>query len=434
MEPQEEGFSLVHAISSWILALFAVSYSTGFLVVFSFLNRFGIREAAADFFKIKYVLVGTLYLSYPVCVGVPVLSFLYRDTLIRHRPPTDEPDSALQSKLHRLLDIPAVLLVTNLSCVLFLIVAFATPDFVLNRQHAVLTLLSLTLAGLLVLSFLQRLVQSESRAAALDRMDKRLAHFVPARFIKVATGALLRCAKWSMWLLMGILVALDRWFLSGLGSLLKEMVWGGGYRFLLLMALIAYVVWRCIRRVSRYRTDTGRRTVVIALTASLVGALSFISTLSFAYWVYPYIPAERGGGDYTDAREVVIMFGDKASVRLPPGMARSSCNCSKPLLILDATASSVFVADPKDGGGPMAWRREGRPAIQVVEIQRDLIGSVLYARPDARGEVLAQGTSGPQGADIRSAEERSESPERKPPARPALNGSHKGRQRPEAQP
>jgi hypothetical protein len=61
----------------WFLAVAALIYATGFLVVFTFFAALGIREAGTEFFKVKYVHVGILCLIIPVLVGMPTYSFFY---------------------------------------------------------------------------------------------------------------------------------------------------------------------------------------------------------------------------------------------------------------------------------------------------------------------------------------------------------------------
>ena len=56
----------------------AVIYASGFLIVSTFLDRFDLIGSGVEFLKVKYVLVGMLFVLFPCGVLAPLLIiFLY---------------------------------------------------------------------------------------------------------------------------------------------------------------------------------------------------------------------------------------------------------------------------------------------------------------------------------------------------------------------
>src|SRR2546423_11429632 len=77
---------VIRACAELFLALVGILYSTGFLAAFTFLERFGVREAGTEFLKLKYIYVGILYFLFPTTIMLPLgaLWSLWRESR-RHR-------------------------------------------------------------------------------------------------------------------------------------------------------------------------------------------------------------------------------------------------------------------------------------------------------------------------------------------------------------
>jgi hypothetical protein len=71
-DSQSRHFNFFEIAQHFLLSLIAISYGTGFLVVFTFLQYFGLKESAMDIFRAKYIYVGLLHLWVPLTVIVPV--------------------------------------------------------------------------------------------------------------------------------------------------------------------------------------------------------------------------------------------------------------------------------------------------------------------------------------------------------------------------
>src|SRR5664279_2307027 len=75
---------LSRTIPYWFLALVGLIYASGFVVVSTFLETYGLREVGTDFWKARYIHIGFLCSVFP---AVPVLTayLLFRVVVDRHR-------------------------------------------------------------------------------------------------------------------------------------------------------------------------------------------------------------------------------------------------------------------------------------------------------------------------------------------------------------
>lgn len=104
----------------------------------------------------------------------------------------------------------------------------------------------------------------------------------------------------------------------------------------------------------------------------------------FAYHIYPYVPAERGGGDYTTQRPTILTFDPQLMDSIPDLLKNPSGKPeSKKAVVLDETESTIFVAIPKatNTAGVVSeiadWRKntlDTRPQ-QIFAVKRDAVVS-----------------------------------------------------------
>jgi len=92
----------------------------------------------------------------------------------------------------------------------------------------------------------------------------------------------------------------------------------------------------------------------------------------FSHSVFLYIPATRGGGDYTTSAGVTIDLKHQ-SVPSGPG-------ATKEMVLIEETSTGVYVANPDDAGGPKEWRkcRINRPDVHFYGY--DCISHIRYAQ------------------------------------------------------
>jgi len=248
---------------------------------------------------------------------------------------------------------------------------FSPEGYFRTRGHLIPLTFLVTLVGLTVIQQLSKKEFVLFIGRRADRIERLSAdpHMI---------GSVLR---WILCLL--VIVFLDGYSLRGLGRDLWEIfgpkrrfAGGGGYVFLVLVFLILWLFGRLALKSAAF-SDTKLRAAFWASGFSLIVATFYICILSFSYSVYPYIPAERGGGSYVDSSSVVLTFQGSPAV-LPAGLLESGSR-SKPLLIIEESGSAIYVADPSDSGGPVEWRRGAKP--RITAIRREIVNSIEYVSP-----------------------------------------------------
>jgi hypothetical protein len=360
--PEDKKFTLDKA-PEWFLAVAALIYATGFLVVFTFFARLGIREAGTEFFKVKYVHVGILCLIIPALAAVPAYSFLY---MLRRATETEHTGQVAELHVY----VPSGILTLNMIATFYIFVMFSPPGYFRTKGHIVPVIFGATLLGL----------------AAVQKISKKgFEVFIGRQADRVSrvSASPESIGSWMRWALCAIVIFfLDRYAFLGIWRDLKEMLTGnmrftsGGYIFLLFVFVMVYLFWRVSRRCHDL-ADHKLKIALWATTVPLMFAAFYLCILSFAYSVYAYIPAERGGGSYVDASHVVLTFHGSPAA-LPSDLIESGLR-SKPLLIIEETGNSIYVADPDAAGGPAEWRRGTLPT--VIAIRRDDVNSIEYQRP-----------------------------------------------------
>jgi hypothetical protein len=159
----------------------------------------------------------------------------------------------------------------------------------------------------------------------------------------------------------------------------------GGIYFAFLIILIGFFIIRNSYRLKQMERagDKGHPIATSISMAAVVVPLGYISILAFAHYIYPYIPYEKGGGDYTKCPLVHLTFNTSTvsaaefSIALPPEiLSKNTSNC---LIILDENSSFVFLADRTDAGGPANWQ-SGTNKPTVFQIRHELVNCIAYGK------------------------------------------------------
>ena len=90
-----------------------------------------------------------------------------------------------------------------------------------------------------------------------------------------------------------------------------------------------------------------------AFRAIPAGILYIVSVLGFAYLVYPLIPQQKSGGDYSTADKIKIVLMEQTSAGSCPKIPDLA---DKPLIMLDENSVWVYLARYDDAGQPTCWR------------------------------------------------------------------------------
>jgi hypothetical protein len=178
---------------------------------------------------------------------------------------------------------------------------------------------------------------------------------------------------------------LDYWALWGLFSHLWHIFWGnagvlpsGGIYYVVFMLLIPYTLYRANQRASLITLPNGK--LMFRLSAiSLCFIFYFLSVVTFALRVYPFVPVSKGGGDFSEGPCIAWNNGVSGTNLLSTswyfaanGLAASNC-----FVVIEETSDVLFLANTNDANGPTMWR-EMRQLPTVVEVKRDTAYPIVY--------------------------------------------------------
>jgi hypothetical protein len=335
-----------------------LTFVTGFIVEITFLDRFGLRETGVEFFKAKYLHVGILLLLFSCFVSLPCYAIAYLHFRTRtFAVAVNYVRDSITGLPPFVLNLPMAVLAGNLLVLTYVFAVLGPPRTVLKTKHLLaLVVLISVVSPWIALWIAKRRATSEEH---LRTLRERL-------------------------LMFSCLPVLGADILSlrhGMLGMIGDCLYHGGYSFFFFSVLVFFIAHR-LSTWSRRMPDANARFAWWAAGACILAATYYLSIISFAYHVYPYIPADKGGGDYTEATLVTIHFQRDAAVPVKmlelSGVASADSKQSKPVIIIEETPTSVYVADPKDAGGPYFWRRGSTPTI--LQITRSDIATVEYER------------------------------------------------------
>lgn len=373
--------SLIQRSSEVLLFVAGLIYATGFLIVFTFLStRFALRAADIEFFKARYLYVGGLYTLFEVLIIFPMLCFgivlrgQYRKRLAALTAPSNtktESDGDQAPTLYA----PSIYLVLNMMLVFYVYIAFASPGFGDDHHWLVTALFVGTVAIAVALRGIHDLIASGwmARPGGMQPVESKAA-------TKIAKQRAAMFYEIAGWLALGVAAVVDFVGLRDLSGVLGAMLWAGGWHFLLLQAVLWFLAWRQLDSPVRIR-DLTLQVPFAGLRASTVIALYYVSIVSFAVRVYPFIPAVKGGGDYSRTTLAVLQMQGPSNELLPVRIGNTRCatsHFSRPVIIVEDTEKSLFVVNPTEAGGPLEWSANNRPA--VIEIQRARVENIEYSQ------------------------------------------------------
>lgn len=343
-----------------------IVYGTGYLIVFTFMGRLGIRDG--DIFKAKYFWVGFLYWLIPILIGLP--TFAWAGILFRwtQRDPigrdlTKKPPMTLVGLLTGL----------QLLVLLYIVTLIAPPGFLSQRFAYIALNVTLTTLGLgLIYGCIRRLRSPETHRSAnpfwrclcyLDSVDWR---FKRRKLYKTPEGW--RVVRISV--LVAVLIA-DVACLAPLGTLILELLTRARIP-IAIFVFIGYTIYQFWGRVARALDPRDKSALWLVCGAMLI-SLYLFSAIGFAYAVYPFIPAERGGGNYIHSADVVLWV--KSQSNIPDSfiaVREPKASRTKPLKLIEQTSSWVYVGSRPASDHPGAWKP------QITAIRKDSIDSITF--------------------------------------------------------
>lgn len=260
-------------IPYWFLAIVGLIYASGFVVVMIHLGTYGIRDVGGELWKARDIHIGVLAFVFPTTIVATasymvLLPFLRIVRLI--------PAGGSRRRQVRRLITGLTLLPLELAFYCFAMLH--RPG--LGEPHKSLSLM--LIVGFLGPMVCMRLDPAESQSSKAWVRGVALAiHFASAAGVWVLSCYVLK----TYW------------------NLLAEIA-TDGYRITLYLLLLFAM---CISVYSAHlRYASGHETQILLLAAPLVGLIYYLTLIGFQRSFFPYVPASRGGGDYTVAPTVRI--------------------------------------------------------------------------------------------------------------------------------
>jgi len=376
VQGKNDALELAKTIPYWLVAIVGLIYASGFLVVTTHLERFGIRVEGTDVWKTRYIHIGVLAMCFPVMIVGTASGMLYL-LRIRERELVDEREKALAARLvvpclrpydlavqqfeEKRRNLGRVFWVSGCVSLLMELTFYAfamfvrggtSPDPFWTRWKLVGMLLAgdpfwtrWKLVGMLSAGFGFLI-----RAQIIEkRRSDRPGAGMPARWcalISVLLFAVWAAIPYSSWNVI--------WeFIRTRSSACAMMVCFLGF--------IGYIVYSLRKNQAMYSRDHWRAACLLAICIG--GPMYYLSLMGFAHSVFAYIPAARDGGDYTVSWMVRISRKDGAI----GGWQR----------LVEETSTALYVADGP-GRQPCEWRSEPEKIPNLHSISRDQIADIEY--------------------------------------------------------
>jgi len=339
--------SIFELLPQYVALSAGIIYAAGFLVVLAFLDRFGLREAGADFWKLRYMHIGILCLALPLILNGTILSLVY---LILH----GKFDRAVMWQ--RL--IPIGMLLINLEIVGFFMIMFTSQganSASISGLSPLLWIIGITLVGVPALLVIERIIE-------------RVAGRVPTNVGELSSASEAYTVI-TRWLLVVAIAGLDVWFIIDLQSTLTKIQPALALTYVAFSILLGVLISTASVYQQR-QTNEGRKRAVSVLSFSIIGPLLYLVVLAFSYGVYQNIPSTRGGGDYTESPYIIVVFKSAQQVAADQAeyFVRGSQNTTIPLVLIEENSWALYLANSADAGGPAEWKQIGgrKPSIFIV--------------------------------------------------------------------
>jgi hypothetical protein len=339
-------------------SVLGLSYIAGFLVTYTFQNRLGIHDANLDLLRIRYMHTGLLCLAFPLFVATPIAAHLWMIFEQKSHKKGHE-KSAKEGKTVGKSHFAYNVQLLCITGTLYVYVLFEPY----GEFHAHLVWIVLLLAlVILQLTLANRLVGFTAK-------DIWISTIVRYTFALISIGLFCLCIKGTFGYLEVIIKrALSYW--------------------IFVLSLAYYLAFSLPADLHFWYR--GQKEGIYLARWALIATLSILTILTFAFRVYPYIPADKGGGNFKYSRNAVICVSSDGTL---PDKIRDAKNpgCSVPMKLIELTDSIAYAArvddpgktedgqaPPRDGvKGPEGWSDGYFPT--VYAISRGKIAYIDYS-------------------------------------------------------
>jgi hypothetical protein len=377
---------VARSIPYWFIAVVGLVYASGFVAVGLYLGTYGLRDVGVDLWKARYIHVGFLCSVFPM---IPVLTagLLFSTTKSNQK---SDPRPLVW---FRFMTGIVLYLIPQLA---FFIVVFFGRRFDPHDAHYL---------GFIPLSFI-----------LLVWLIGGVPIVLTERFLRKPPSSWLFPP--NLWLGVGVVLRLLLIGFTGLPfvyvlgeyrDLLWELVTYHPLPFILfILCTISIPAFPLIRK-----WYAGKEGFLHLRVVTLCFAIPvyYLSLISFSSSLLGYLPASRGGGDYSVAPQVVLklnndfsrdavtnVFLESTPIAAPlagSGLKKKPKTIEAPLdvktipsgfltrrsVLIEETATTFFIANPSDAGGPTEWRKSQANRPTVLAIERKSVLAVEYFVP-----------------------------------------------------
>ena len=418
--------SFLHISPAWFFAVTAFVYATGFLAISLFHDSYGLRALDDSLFKLRYAHIGILCLAIPAILAFSTYAIRdYWEDYCKGRvikPTEKENDDTLRSERFGKRPHPVtVISITIVALVFYLILIFAPPNQFRKIETQAILLASVVLVYLwrdisinlaekqkpknllLIFLFISVTLILYLPAIVDNQVDHWKFEINSLLILLPLLISLFLCAfKWEklskssslihtffalrlfIFCALFYIVVSDHNYWDDLFEMFSSVndILNTQWYFSTSL-IIGFLAWSIPKRAKR-----GQR-LWQAFGALVIGLVYFFSVIVFGYRIYHYIPAGKGGGDFTASPLIRVYptnvstygFSINTQNQLPLTQNNNPFPdwvFEKELVVIDGTSTSIFVADPEENGGPETWRKKRNCRPIVVEIPRSAIAIIEY--------------------------------------------------------
>jgi hypothetical protein len=358
---------LLKYLPQWFVALFALVYLSGYLIDYYYSTALGISENGGDLLKLKYVQVGLNFIVLVLIFAGPSLFDVFRLLgLFIHFSQTK---AEVRSRSVRFFVSLFTVVYTTSIYSAFLFTPWHYFENNATRIHAVLLLIfAVQIIYIATIGLVERLEKKRGnkRRREANRKGKVRTEDWSAAKIVIALNSFDWVRIGLCCVLIAFTVYVDSYVFGGLRATLYECFYEKrGYVFFILCVLFGVLLYRAIGRIKAPPIPFVQYLLVMA--GSLL-VIFYLALISYAYFIFPYIPSVKGGADFTNAALVSVTFKNTVGVSGPVQIQNN-------VIYVYSSATSAYFAIPSQGSSPCNWRRrENSP--KLISIQQSAIQKI----------------------------------------------------------
>jgi len=353
----------IETVAKSLAAMVATILATGFLIILTYTGRLGMHDS--DFFKSKYVLVGVFYWLIPILFGLPIFAWSGIHTRSK------------RSGLRPTMTLGGLLTTLQLLIFFYVVALVAPPGFLSTQFHFICVNLALTTLGLgVIYGLIRRLREPETHRSQnwFWRLISWLSlrNCLGQRLSAPGASGTWRIVRWT--LLAGVLL-LDVQCLWPLMPLISAVLLRARIP-IAIFAFMGHLIYQFRGRTQR-AADPDDKRALWYLAGAMLLPLYIFSVIGFAYAIYPFIPAERGGANYIHSPNVVVWISDNDVI--PASLIdvrKEKVSRTQPMKLIEQTPTTIYIAPRPASDRVLRWNPH------IYSVPRQSIAGMEFEAPD----------------------------------------------------